>query len=184
MSTQRNTLWFTGGSVIIILLFGGFVTYPIMRGIIDDHQQVFLQKQDLALIGADTKNVEQFQRSFAVYNVELERLSDLFIDQIIPIEFIKFLEQLAENHQLDLTVSLGVPKKAQGDPWPSIGFNLTLRGSYANTLKVLEKIENAPYLVELESMQMTGRVQGVGLSTQLNTLVGLKVYAKEIPEIE
>jgi len=184
MNTKRNILWLTFAAAIIILLFGGFVAYPIGRGIIEDHEKVLLQKQDFVLISADTKNVEQFQRNIALYDTELERLSGLFIDQVTPIEFIEFLEQLAETHQLDLAVSLGTTGKAKGDPWSSISFRLSLQGTYTNTLRVLEKIENAPYLVEFESVEIAEKGLRGSSIVQMDTLVALKVYTKEILETE
>jgi len=184
MNTKINIFWFAFAAAIIILLFGGFVTYPIGRGIIEDHAKMFLQKQDFALISADTKNVEQFQRSLELYDTELERLSGLFIDQVTPIEFIEFLEQLAETHQVDLTVSLGSTGKAKGDPWFSTSFRLSLQGTHTNTLRVLEKIENAPYLVELESVEIEKKQRGRISIAQIDTVVALKVYTKKTSETE
>ena len=181
--TKKKIVLFSIVAAIVILILGWLITYPIIKGIVDDHTEILLQKEDLALITADTKNVEQFQRSFTIYEAELTRLSTLFIDPITPIEFIEFLEQLAESHSMDLSVLLGNPRTVAGDPWPSLNFTIDLEGSYVDTLRVLEKIESSSYLVELKSVQIITR-RTIPSDRDVKSSVVLKVYTKEIPELE
>ena len=154
------------GIVVIILL--SFVVYPLLSGVRKNSQEFILAKKELVSFKAETEEFEQSKEVYRSLKTGLEKIDQLFISSDVPIDLIKFWREAAQNSGLliDISpISLGAKETAL---WDSIGFRLSLIGSFSNFLKFLEKIETAPYLIEIQNLSAKNSKQ----------FLTIKVYIK------
>ena len=63
------------------------------------------QKNDLFQIEEKVKNSEKLEETYQDYNLEFEKIDNLFAKKSTPIEFIEFLEQTADSCFLLIEIS-------------------------------------------------------------------------------
>ena len=159
------------------MLFLGLVSHSVLGRIIINSEQLVFQEQAFAQVETDAENIQRFQKFRILKEQEFNRFQRLFLDLNTPISFLEFIENLAQSFQLELQVSPGNPEKIQGDPWRYLNFTLATIGSYGSVVGFVEKLELAPYVLEVVSLRITQSAQEADGNVQA-TLV-LKVYTNE-----
>jgi len=154
------------GIIVIILLC--FVIYPLLSRVKKNSQEFILAKKELVSFKAETEEFEQSKEVYRSLKTDLEKIDQLFINPDVPIDLIKFWRKTAKDSGtlIDISpTSLGAKETVL---WDSIGFRLDLIGSFSNFLKFLEKIETAPYLIEIQNLSAKSSKQ----------FLTIKVYIK------
>jgi Tfp pilus assembly protein PilO len=162
------------GLGVVIIAFIAFIVYPLFSGIQKEADNFISQKKKLVELERKIQNLENFQKSYEEYLPNLGKIAELLINPSEPINFIEFLEKEARNADLDIEILPFAPEEEE-DFWSSMNFRLSLTGTFSNFLKFLEKLESAPYLVEILNLNATERDEeepGVGVSLLI------KVYTK------
>lgn len=154
------------GIVIIILLC--FVIYPLLDGVRKNSQELILAKKELVSFKAETEEFEQSKKVYGSLKADLEKIDELFINSDVPIDLIKFWRETAGDSGLLIDISPTSFGAKETVLWDSIGFRLDLIGSFSNFLKFLEKIETAPYLIEIQNLS----------AKNLKQSLTIKVYIK------
>lgn len=130
-----------------------FLIYPLFSEIKKMSQEIVSQKQALALSEAEIKNLEHFKKIYPTIAPNLEKVHDLFINRPeLPIGFIGFLEESAKQAQLAVKISPLPVGKIEKKPWPFLNFQIKTVASFPKFLRFLEKIENSPYLIEIQNL--------------------------------
>ncbi len=137
---------------VLLLLF--LAIYPLLRGIEKSSEQFSENKKREILLENKTQNLQYFKGIYQILAEDLKKVENLFIDQKVPIDFIKFLEKTAEDSGILIDISPTPVGLRKGDLWPSLEFKITLTGSFSNCSKFIEKIETAPYLIEVQSLNL------------------------------
>ena len=137
------------------LVFAFFVIHPLLTQIRENSSNFVLQKNSFAELQEREANFKKLKNFYQTYEQDLKRIDALFINSSDPVEFTAFMEFL-ENDAKDCGLSieiLSLPvKKAESDAWNFNNYQLSLEGSFSNVLKFLEKLENAPYLIEISNL--------------------------------
>jgi len=173
---------FSAGSALFVV----FVVYPIFRGVLDDHEEALAQKKELVQLQEDRKRLQEFQSTFQAYRADFTQLENLFVDTETPIEFFRFLDDAAEEFGLVLKKNPGVPRLEKDDVWPSMSIELQGDGPYPGAVAFLQKVENAPYLIEAKDFSIAGSLlrnrRSISLQEEgvVRFLLVLKVYTEEI----
>lgn len=141
---------------IAILIFGilsvlliVFLISPFLKEIKKRSEELLLEKKKIIFLTKEKENLENIKNLYDFYQLDIEKLEEIFIEPEIPIGFISFLESTASSSYVQLKISSMTKKLEKKDPWPSLSFQLLLIGSSPNFLKFLEKLENSPYLIEV-----------------------------------
>ena len=129
-----------------------FLLYPLFSEIKKMSQEIVSQKQALAFAEAEIINLEDFKKIYPTIAPNLEKVHDLFVNPELPIGFIGFLEESAEQTQLAVKISPLPVRKIEKKPWPFLKFQIETVASFPNFLRFLEKIENSPYLIEIQNL--------------------------------
>ncbi|OHA64195.1 MAG: hypothetical protein A2940_01750 [Candidatus Wildermuthbacteria bacterium RIFCSPLOWO2_01_FULL_48_29] len=140
-----------------IALFLGIVVYPIFQGVVRDHKEVLAYKWELIQLREDKESSIEFERLASTYAREFGLMENLFVDSATPIEFFRFLDAAAASFQLQIEKTPGSVQLLREDRWPSFVVRLAGGGLYPDAMAFLEKIENAPYLLEVEKLTMGQR---------------------------
>lgn len=157
--------------VLAVLIFA-FGVYPIFKDIGENSEEVLHQKKELVILEAQITNLEKFKIVYKELEEILDKAQDLFVDPQVPVDFIRFLENTAENCSLDVGISPTTSGKFGNDYWQSLIFQISSRGSFPNFLRFLEKLENSPYLIEIQSLNISRE------GTNVRAIFSIKVFAE------
>lgn len=136
-------------AVIGILILG--IIIFILQGIQKDSQELISIKKELTLLGQQEKDFESLKKKYEIYQQNLEKINNFFIDLTFPVEFVQFLKNSASDARISMKISLATEIK---EPEPALSYNTTLSGSFANLLKFIDKLENGPYLIEINNLNI------------------------------
>ena len=153
--------------VIITILFC-FVIYSLLSGVRNNSQELILAKRELVLFKTKTEEFEQCKEAYGGLKTDLEKIDELFINPDVPVDLIKFWRKTANDSGLLIDISPTSVEATETTSWDSIGFRLSLIGSFSNFLRFLEKIETAPYLIEIQNLSAKNSKQ----------FLTIKVYIK------
>jgi Tfp pilus assembly protein PilO len=153
--------------LVIIPLFNGIKNYAI---------DLSSTKEERALLTAEIKNLSQFKKQFQEYKINLEKADSLLVNSEIPIEFTRFLEKLALDSGVKMEIYLVSSQPAKNGQWAVINYQLSVSGTFLNFSRFLEKLENAPYLIEAQGMNLQKTVDNKIEKVSANFTI--KVVAK------
>jgi len=145
-------------SLIIFVLLNAaiivFLIFPIFRSINKDAQGFLSWRDELISTEAKIENLRNFSEVYKNYQQNLDKLGNVFVNKDVPIEFINFLGITAQNHQLIIKVSSVTSEESKNNPWQILNFQISIYGSFPNFLKFLGKLENSPYLAEVQNLNI------------------------------
>lgn len=161
-------------SFVLIVLFFLIVTQPTFKEIKNNSQTLISEKEKLLSLEDKTNNLENQKAIYETMKLNLGEIDDLLLNSDLPVEFFSFLEETADNSQIKIKISPIPGGKTDKDIWPSLSFQVNLAGSFTNFLKFLEKIENAPYLISIQNLNInSSKEKGDTQST-----LSFKVYTR------
>ena len=158
-------------------VFLGVLVYPVFRGVQEDYKEVLAHKRHILQLKEDAKSAREFGALSSQYAKEFVQLEGLFVDSKIPIAFFRFLDGTAALLNMQIEKSPGVAQKLQGDRWPSFEVRLAGRAAYHSVMAFLQKIENAPYLLEVKTLTISTK-KGFGREVEFS--LSLKVFTKSL----
>ena len=166
-------------SFFLIVLIIVLVVFPLIDKIKDNSQELISKKQKTASLTAETFNLERFNNLDKEVESFLSQVDKLFIDSKVPIEFINFLEETSEKTNVKIESLNLSDQKASQDYWPSLVFQMSCQASFVDFLIFLEKLENNPYLVEVQNMTITKLASDQeDFSRNIRASFSLKVFTK------
>jgi len=158
------------GFVILITIF---VILPVFEEVKKNSQEVISEKEKLVSLESKIENLNKLKVVYEEFSPNLEKIDNLFVNPELPVEFITFLEKTAKSSEIEIKISpLSLRKK---DIFPLINFQINATGFFPKFLSFLEKIENAPYLIEIQdlSINKSDKTEGVILAN-----FSIKVYTR------
>jgi len=145
---------------IICLIFIVLIIYPLFSDIKRNSTALISQKREIVLLENKIGDLKEFEKIYKDNQQNFEKIDRLFYDPEVPTEikkFADFLRKIAVDSQIWLGKEIppSSPKVTlAGDSWPSVTFQLAFQGSLSNVAKFLEKLESAPYLIEVLNLTM------------------------------
>jgi len=146
-------------------------------------QELISLKSELASFQKETENLNKLKVVYQNYQSNLAKIDQIFIDPEVPIEFFNFLDKNASLSQLKIEISPVSKRETETESSPSLFFQISTSGSFLNFLKFLEKLENAPYLIDILNLNVKKiaerEIQSKGLLPQdVESTFLIKVYTK------
>ena len=90
---RNNKFYITVSFLLIIVLFLIiFVIYPLVVGIINNSNDLISAKNNILTQETQIKEINKFKENYKIYQPNLEKIDQMFIDPSNPVDFIKFLE--------------------------------------------------------------------------------------------
>ncbi|MFH1582206.1 MAG: hypothetical protein ABIA08_00365 [bacterium] len=169
---QKNNISIFIFLMLFVLIFF-FVISPLLKNIKSMARELSSQENRLITLQLKMDGLEQFKSIYKDLEDNLEKIDDLLVDSEVPVGFINFLENEAQQSNLDFEISSANNQTNKIDSWPYIIFQATANGNFSNLLKFLEKIENSPYLIEIININI--REIGNGA---IKATFSIKVFAK------
>lgn len=161
------------GIILLILIF--LFLFPLLKQVKNSSSEFVEVKKKIALFESRIDGIDRLKTTYDDIKEDLEKTDRLLIDSDVPIELIKFLEGTAAESNLSIRISPSSPKKSDNDRWDFIGFRLSLEGSFNGFMRFLEKIETAPYLIEVQDLSIK---KSVSVSDNVSAILIMKVFVK------
>jgi len=176
-------------SLILILIVSGIiigVIYHSAKEIKKNYSALLSEKREIVLLKIKAENLIKFQEQYLIFHERLDEINEVFIDSETPINFLQFLEKIADDVHLPIEISIGAVKESKLDIWPSLSFQIITKGDPNKVFKFINKIDNSPFLIEIETLNMVRLNQNDIESNQfesfsvgdLNVNLLAKVYTK------
>lgn len=176
---QKINLSIAALTVLIILMFF-FAVKPLFNQIGENSKELFSQKANLVSLADKIDNLRKLEKVYRDYEPDFKKIDGLFIDSEVPVEFIAFLENVVKECSLNVKISPSLSQESKEYPWLFVNFQINANGSFPNFLKFLEKLENSPYLTEIQGISITKTSNEEDDSeAEVKAVFSVKVYAKE-----
>lgn len=138
----------------ICFVFIFFLIYPAIANIKSSSDKILNIKNDLFSLSEKENKLNEGEEFYNIYEKDIKKKNELLVDARIPVEFVRFLENMANELNLSIEISsLSVPEK-KDDFWPSLALSVTTDGSFNDSMRFLDKLENAPYLIEIINLRI------------------------------
>lgn len=105
-----------------------------------------------------------WRKRYPEMNAHFQILESVFVNPDFPVDFIKFMEELAEKGGVEVEVSL-VSGGSKKEETPCLRLNIVVKGETPACLAFLDKLESSAYLVGIEHFRLfksEGRYQEDG----------------------
>ncbi len=153
MELRNKTILY---SVLLILglgLVAGFLIYPLWNSIKAKSAQLEEEQEKIVELEIQNQQLNSLQATLKEKRSNLETLDNLFINREAPVDFLSFLEQTAVNSDVNINISPSAGQKGN-DPWPPTFFSVEGTGNFEDCVKLITKLEYAPYLIRIQSLDL------------------------------
>ncbi len=183
MTLNRKITISIASSLILSILFVIFVVFPLFSEIKEIPQVLSSQRQKLVELEEKVKDLDKFKKILPEISLNLEKIDHFFIDPEVPVDFIRFLEKIAQDSKVSLKISpASLPQTVNADSWSSILFHLSLAGPFHNLSNFLEKLESSPYLIEVHGLNIVSELRPSEFEQfslgNVKVNLSIKVYTK------
>jgi Tfp pilus assembly protein PilO len=179
MSPRKKIYFWLLIFILISLFFIAFLIPKFLKEIRANSQELISLKSELASFQKETENLQQLSKTYQNYQKNLAKIDQIFIDPEVPIEFSNFLYQNATLSQLKIEISPASKREIETESSPSLLFQISIHGSFPNFLKFLEKLENAPYLIDVLNLNIKKITSKEIQPADIESTFLIKVYTKK-----
>lgn len=162
----------------LIVFVNVFIVFPLLGEIKKNSQELISEKKNLAALDEQIASLQRFKILYKNLEEILKKIDNLFINSEVPIDFISFLEKTARSSSVNIDISPFSSEKADKDPWSSLNFQIVAEGSFSRLSSFLEKIENSPYLIEVQNLTISQSTVEKKSPGDIKVLFSFKVFAK------
>lgn len=181
ISVFTKQMLFIAVSVVALGSFGVGGTYLFARRIENSYQEARKIYETRAAIQAQREEVRQFNAISSQYTQEFAQLDGVLLNVDVPTQFFRFLQNVAKETYVDISITPSSYEPSREGSWASVNLQVNLKGSYSDSLSFMEKLENAAYLINIQSINITktgGDDQDLQTNEDVAMNLGLKVYAR------
>lgn len=170
--------------VLIFLILGVSLAFllvvaPLAKRVFSDAAVIVAKNEEAAKAIALRNHVVSFQKFSKDQILSFESIKSLFIDPEVPIPFIEFLEQSAVKENIELEIIPGIPKLQAGELWYAMDFQLSLSGLYKNINAFLQRIENAPYVLDIRGLTIARQGVKAQGTQNMDSILFLHVFTNK-----
>lgn len=138
--------------VFVVLLI--FCLSPILTKIFETTKELTSKKTILDNLEKQTIALQDFQNNSSTYEQNIQKIDKSFVSQEAPVEFIEFLEKLANSQGLKISLSsVRDISEKRGNRLTTV-FQATITGDYPTVLVFLEKLEQSPWLIMTDQVSI------------------------------
>lgn len=154
MNLKQKTAISSTIFTILILCLIFFGIWPVFDRIKQDSEKLLeLKKKELSF-EKNIQNSDELKNLFSAFGSDLEKFKSFLIDVKVPLEFIEFLENTAEDNNLTIEISPVSSRAEEKEYWLPVGFQVEALGSFDSCLKFIDTLESAPYLLEIQNIAL------------------------------
>lgn len=149
--------------LVVLIALSLFLVYFFLQQIQNQAENLIFQKTQLVEIQSKDANLKKFQEKRQLYQESLAKIDQLFVNPAEPLDFIEFLEKESALSKLAIEIT----------PLSPLNFALSLQGDPPGFFRFLEKLEKAPYLIEILNLNLLNSEKN-----NFKATLSLKVYSQ------
>jgi len=154
MKNKNAVYYLIAGFAAVSLCLVVFLIYPLLKDIKSTSRQLVENKASLALMETENRQLDAFRGEYALYRENLEKINAIFVDQKNPIDAIKFLEKMAADYGISITINVSPSKNQPAAGATSAAFQIYAKGQFTDIMAFVENVELGPYLIKVNSMNL------------------------------
>jgi len=162
----------------LIIVIGAFVVYPLFNDIKNDSQWLVSEKDRFLSLNEKNDDLKKLDVIYKDRGETLKQIDSLFIDSEVPVDFIDFLEKTGNQSSVSVDIAPFTVGKNDKDSWPFLNFQVTINGSFPSFILFLEKMENSPYLIEIQGLTISQPTEEKQLQGNIKALLSFKAFSK------
>jgi len=140
-------------AALILLILFGFGIWLCFSKIEAGSSELFAQKNKINTLESQAAEIDNFKVAHSIDSLELEKISQAFVDPQNPLDFIEFLEKAAAQEDIDFKLS---PLSFSNDGNKNIlSVQVSLEGGFSGILNFVNQIENGQYLVSVQNLAVS-----------------------------
>ncbi len=155
--SSKKTVIIISGFLAALALIGALLVF-LTSQIKTEGQRLFETRQNLDSFLQNWKNLEKAKEESSAVENKLSQ-TDVFLKPEEAIKFILSVENFAQVTQNRESISVAnnlIPRSQEEKPKENtLNFQILLSGSFPNLIKFLSYLENAPYLNNVDTLQIT-----------------------------
>ncbi|MCX6760717.1 MAG: hypothetical protein NTZ84_01240 [Candidatus Nealsonbacteria bacterium] len=162
----------------LIILINVFVVCPLLKAIKNDSQRLVSEKNKFLTLDERIDVLKKLDVIYKDREETLKQIDDLFVDPEVPVDFLNFLEKTGYQSSVGVEVDPFSVGKIDKNSWPFLNFQITVNGSFPSFLIFLEKIENSPYLIEIQGLTVSQSTEANQSPGNIKALLSFKAFSK------
>lgn len=163
---NSTTLNVTIVLLVILLLSTIFFTAKTILDIIDLDKQIYQTRLELETKYQQGMSLKKINLEIERSQTRLEKINEIIIKTENTLDFINDIEKTAEANNINHSIKLPDFEKPK-TPTP-ITVQLTLNGSYVNTLRFIEELQHKPYYINIYKLTFNQQGNEVMTSIEAN----------------
>lgn len=178
--SSKNKLYLALSLMIPALAASGFAAWFVFQLIVGENDKIARLQEESAALEMQRDRVGEMSKNYDSVKSFIPELDSVLLDPNDRLKFIMLVEQLAAQTSVGHVIeAVGALKLSANDP---ILFNINVAGDFSNVLKFIYSLENAPYYLNIETVQLSegsrlsgqsGGAAGAGVAT---AQMSVKVY--------
>lgn len=138
--------------VFIVLI--SFCLFPLLSKLFKTTKEITSKKAELKLLENQINALQDFQNNSLAYEQDIQKLNQAFVSSEAPVEFIEFLEKLANSQGLEISLSsVKDASEKKGERLTTV-FQATIAGNYPAVLSFLKKLEQSAWLIKIDQVDI------------------------------
>lgn len=154
ITLKKKILISAVASLAVLAIFVFLCPYSIFKNIQASSGQLLSAEAELTSISEKNNELSNWEKELPGLEPDLEKIKSVFVDLEMPVEFLRFLEKLAADNNLSIRVSLLHADSKKNSDAAILQFKVLANGSFSDCARFLEKLENAPYLIAVEDLNI------------------------------
>lgn len=139
--------------IFIALIF--LCLSPLLSKLFKTTNELANKKNVLTALENQINALQDFQNNSLFYEQNIQKINQVFVSEEAPVEFIGFIEKLANKYGLEIFFPSVRDVSEKNRNRIITSFQTTLTGDYPFVLNFLKKLEQSPWLIKIEQVDMS-----------------------------
>ncbi len=157
----------------IVFAFVFLVFVPCFQKIKTNYEELSFQKERYLLFKYKKLNIEKLRNDYFRIEPQLKEVENLFLKTETPVSFLNYLEEAGDLSGLGSVNISSISQMKEKDSWPYLSVQISVTSGFSKFLNFLQRLENAPILLQIENLNISKKEDGSIVSNML-----LKVFLK------
>jgi Tfp pilus assembly protein PilO len=152
INNKKNSITLNISIFLLILLLVSTIIFTgkTILDILNLNQQIYQKRLELETKYQQGMSLKKTNLEVEQSKQRLEKINQIIINTEDTLSFINDIEKTAEANNIAHTIKLPDFEKPK-TPTP-ISIQITLNGSYVNTLRFIENLQNKPYYINIHNL--------------------------------
>lgn len=161
---------------ITLLLIVALIIYPTIKNILLINKQIMDERLELESKLAMGLNIKKTSESLEKIKQNMGQLELILVEPGQELSLIQKIEGEAAKNNLEIKIQSDFQKQSLNKNIDQVSLSLEITGSFVDTMKFIEAMEDMPYYYNIENIAMVGSENTTDIKTQLVGWIYFKKY--------